>query len=95
MPQPPTGAEPVYHLFVVNHPEVERVKELLGAHRISHGAHYPLAVHQHPAFSGLGRSGEFPIAEAICAQIVSLPMYAELDDEMVDYVSEVLLRLES
>jgi dTDP-4-amino-4,6-dideoxygalactose transaminase len=95
MPQPPEGAEPVYHLFVVNHPEVERVKEVLREHRIGHGAHYPLAVHLHPAFSGLGREGDFPVAEAICRQIVSLPMYAELDDDTVDYVSEVLLRLES
>ncbi len=95
MPQPPKGAEPVYHLFVVNHPEVEKLRELLREHRIGHGAHYPMAVHQHPAFSSLGRNGEFPIAEGICNHIVSLPIFAELDDEMVDYVSEVLLKLES
>jgi len=94
MPQPLEGAEPVYHLFVVNHPEVKRVQAMLGEFNIGHGAHYPLAIHQQPAFEHLGQPGEFPVAERICNQIVSLPMYAELGAEMIDHVCEVLLELE-
>ncbi len=95
MPEPLPEAEPVYHLFVIHHPEVEKVRELLREARIGHGSHYPLAVHEQPAFSHLGKQGEFPVAEDICHHIVSLPMFAELDLVSVDDVCDVLLKLES
>jgi dTDP-3-amino-3,4,6-trideoxy-alpha-D-glucose transaminase len=88
------GAEPVFHLFVVNHPEVSRVKSGLTEAGIGWGEHYPKAVHLHPAFSQLGRAGEFPVAERICANIISLPMFAELEPGMVDRVCEALLALD-
>lgn len=95
MPIPTAGSEPVHHLLVVNHPEVGRAKQQLSEHGIGWGEHYPRAVHLQPAFSRLGSVGEFPIAEAICSNILSLPMYAELEDSMVRRVCEVLLRVES
>ena len=64
--------------FVVDHPEVKKVQALLGENNIGHGAHYPLAVHQQPAFAYLGQPGDFPVAERICNHIISLPMFAEL-----------------
>jgi dTDP-4-amino-4,6-dideoxygalactose transaminase len=95
MPEPLEGAEPVYHLFVVVHPEVEKVHSLLGEHGVGFGAHYPLAVHQQPAFEDLGRPGEFPVAEEICNHITSLPIFAELGEDQVDRVCDVLLKLET
>lgn len=92
LPQPLDGSEPVYHLFVINHPETERVKQLLTENDIQWGMHYPKAVHQQPAFDDLGATGDFPVAESICENIVSLPMYAELEDSAIRRVCEVLLR---
>jgi dTDP-4-amino-4,6-dideoxygalactose transaminase len=94
MPLPPEGSEPVHHLFVINHPECDRVKQLLTDNNIQWGQHYPRAVHLQPAFEHLGSRGEFPFAESICEHIVSLPMYAELEDEAIERVCEVLLRVE-
>ncbi len=90
-PQAVEGAEPVHHLFVVNHPEAPRVKAQLTESGIGWGEHYPRAIHLHPAFAHLGSPGQFPVAEVICANIISLPMYAEMEPEMVDHVCEVLL----
>ncbi len=89
------GTEPVHHLFVINHPEVHRVKMALSENGIGWGEHYPRAVHLQPAFSHLGLEGEFPVAEAICANIVSLPMFAELPSELIDRTCDVLLRVDS
>ena len=94
-PHPLEGSEPVYHLFVINHPEIERVKQLLTDNGIQWGMHYPRAVHLQPAFEHLGRKGQFPVAEAICEHIVSLPMYAELEPAMVQRVCEVLLQVDA
>lgn len=94
-PQPTEGSEPVYHLFVINHPEIERVRRILSENEIQWGMHYPKAVHRQPAFAHLGREGEFPISEQICENIVSLPMYAELEEGMVRRVCEVLLRVDA
>jgi dTDP-4-amino-4,6-dideoxygalactose transaminase len=94
-PQPTDGSEPVYHLFVINHPEIERVRRHLTDNGIQWGMHYPKAVHLQPAFAHLGHAGEFPIAEAICENIVSLPMFAELEESMVRRVCEVLLEVDA
>jgi len=95
LPTPLAESESVYHLFVVNHPEIGRAKQLLSENGIGWGEHYPRAVHLQPAFSALGTAGEFPHAEAICANILSLPMYAELEEAMVRRVCEVLLWADS
>jgi len=95
LPTPLPGSEPVHHLCVVNHPEIGRVKELLTEKGIGWGEHYPQAIHLQPAFASLGSKGDFPVAESICENILSLPMFAELEPEAVRWVCEVLLRVES
>lgn len=94
-PVPMEGSEPVHHLLVVNHPEAPRVRDLLTEHGIQWGLHYPIAVHLQPAFAELGQRGDFPVAESICENIISLPMFAELDEAAVRRVCEVLLKAES
>lgn len=94
-PVPMENTESVYHLFVVNHPEAPRVRDLLTEHGVQWGAHYPLAVHLQPAFASLGQRGDFPIAESICENIISLPMFAELDEASIRRVCDVLLMAEA
>jgi dTDP-4-amino-4,6-dideoxygalactose transaminase len=94
-PVPMEGSEPVYHLFVVKHPESERVRELLTEHGIQWGIHYPVALHLQPAFASLGQRGDFPVAESICDDITSLPMFAELDEAAIRRVCEILLMAEA
>jgi dTDP-4-amino-4,6-dideoxygalactose transaminase len=87
--------EPVHHLFVLNHPEIQRAKQLLSEKEIGWGEHYPRAIHLQAAFSELGGAGDYPVAESICANIVSIPLYAEMEEWMVRRVSEVLLEADS
>jgi dTDP-4-amino-4,6-dideoxygalactose transaminase len=82
------GRRHVYHLYVVRCADRDGLREALQAKGIASGIHYPLPLHLQPAYEHLGyRRGQLPVAEKVTGEIVSLPMYPELDDEMVDAVA--------
>jgi dTDP-4-amino-4,6-dideoxygalactose transaminase len=84
----------VYHLYVVRLPERDHVLAELGKRGIAAGIHYPVPLHLQKAYAHLGLGkGTFPVAERAAAEIISLPMYPELTDEMVDYVAATLKEL--
>lgn len=86
LPAAPPGREHVYHLFVIRTAERDRLLRHLGEYRISAGIHYPRPVHKEPAYEHLGRGADLSQAERAAAQVLSLPMYPELDDQSVDHV---------
>ena len=54
--------------------------------------YYPVPLHLQKAFAGLGfRAGDFPVAEKLCATVLSLPMHTELDEEQQTLIVEKLL----
>lgn len=86
----PTG-EGVYHLYVVRVADRTALRAHLAAREIGTGIHYPVPIHLQQAYADLGyRPGSLPVTEAHTAQIVSLPMYAELTDEQIDTVVEAI-----
>lgn len=85
------GAESVYHLYVVRVPQRDRVRRALQERDIGTGIHYPIPIHLQPTYKQLGyRLGSFPVTEACAEQILSLPMYAELTADAIDYVAVTL-----
>jgi dTDP-4-amino-4,6-dideoxygalactose transaminase len=87
------GRTHVYHLYVVRVPDRDVVMNRLKEQGIGTGVHYPIPLHLQPAYAHLGlKKGAFPVAEKVVAQIVSLPMYAEMTDAMVDEVAGAVLR---
>lgn len=92
MPRVVDGAEAVHHLFPIHVADPEAVGARLAAAKVSFGRHYPIAVHLQPALAFLGLPrGSLPVAEELCEGILSLPMYAEMSEEMVDAVCDALL----
>ncbi len=90
---PPTAAGnlPVWHLYVVRVAQRDRVLDHLGSHGIGAGIHYPTPVHLTDAFSHLGYSrGDFPVAEAMADEILSLPMYPGITEAIIDRVVAAL-----
>ena len=56
---------------------------------ISTSLHYPIPIHLQKAFSYLNYSkGSFPITENISNEILSLPIYPELNEEQIKYVCD-------
>lgn len=84
-------SEHVYHLYIVRVRNREAVQKHLSAAGIATGIHYPFPIHLQPAFEDLGyRRGDFPVAEEYADEILSLPMYPEVQQEQVAYVADVL-----
>ena len=85
------AAQHVFHLYVVRVAERERVRQVLADRGIATGVHYPTPIHHLPAAIGMGRvAGDLRVTEAFADQILSLPMYAELADEQIEYIADSL-----
>lgn len=83
----PQTCEPVYHLFVIRSQKRDALKAHLEKHGIGVGIHYPIPIHLQKAYRDLGyQKGDFPVAEKLSAEVLSLPMYAELTEKQIEEV---------
>ena len=79
----------VYHLYVIKAKDRDNLKEYLEKEGIATGIHYPIPLHLQSAYKYLGlKEGNFPVAEDTAKRILSLPMYPELSEEQIYYISE-------
>jgi len=86
-------AEPVYHLFVVAVEERDALMRHLADCGVESLIHYPVPIHLQRAYLEKGwRQGDFPVAERLAEQILSLPIGPHITDEQVDYVCESIGR---
>jgi dTDP-4-amino-4,6-dideoxygalactose transaminase len=91
LPRASAEAEHVYHLYVVQVPDRERVIAELAERGVGTGIHYPTPIHLQEAYRDLGfRRGSFPVTEAAARRVLSLPMYPELTDDDVRRVADAL-----
>ncbi|MBU1702053.1 MAG: DegT/DnrJ/EryC1/StrS family aminotransferase [Candidatus Eisenbacteria bacterium] len=90
-PRVSPDVEPVFHLYVIRVPRRDAVLAELHQAGIGAGIHYPVPLHLQPAYRHIGmQKGDLPITERVASEIISLPMFAELDEEKVDKVVEAL-----
>ncbi len=69
----------VFHQYVIRTPRRDELKNFLQVHGVMTAIHYPLPVHRQPAFvEALFEPGSLSITEAVCGEILSLPMYPGL-----------------
>lgn len=85
--------EHVYHLYVIEVEDRDRLRAFLGQQGVETGIHYPIPVHRQKAFrDSHPGSREYPVTDALSGRIISLPLYAELDDGQIRYVVEMIAR---
>ena len=78
----------VYHLYVIQLEDREALRDHLVEAGVATGIHYPVPLHLQPAYHHLGyREGRFPVSEALADRIVSLPMYPELSEHIVQDIA--------
>lgn len=83
----------VYHLYVIKAKNRDNLRMHLDNEGIATGIHYPVPLHLQPAYQYLGfKEGDFPVAESIAKEILSLPMYPELSEKQIYYISEKIKR---
>ncbi len=95
LPARRAGATPVYHQYVVRHADRDRLRARLQEKGIGTNIHYPVPVHLQPAYAG-----QFSVdpaglgeTEAAAREVLSLPVYPEMDDTMIGQVIEAVRSL--
>jgi dTDP-4-amino-4,6-dideoxygalactose transaminase len=82
MPSVPEWAKPCWHLFVVRTPRRDEFQSKLTENGIGTLIHYPIPPHLQEAYKCLGyKRGDFPIAEKMSDEVLSLPMGSNLSRE--------------
>lgn len=90
-PFSPAHVDPVYHLYIIRVKKRDELVRYLTDKGIQTGLHYPVPLHMQKAYSHLGYvPRDFPVAFQQAGEILSIPMYPELTDEMVDYVCNTI-----
>jgi dTDP-4-amino-4,6-dideoxygalactose transaminase len=79
-PQQPEWSRSVYHLYVIRVQDREGLQKHLASAKVDTGIHYPIPLHLQKAYENFGyKQGDFPVTEKIAAEILSLPMFPQLD----------------
>lgn len=93
LPHEAPHTKSVYHLYVVRSRYRDLLREYLLQHGVETGIHYPVPAHLQPAYKNLGyRKGSLPITEQYAHEIISLPIYPELSEREIRYVSKLIHR---
>ncbi len=84
LPRGRAGAEHVYHQYVIRSRERDALRRHLRERGIGTLVHYPVPVHLQPAYAASpGEGRRLPHTEKVAGEILSLPIYPELDEESV------------
>jgi dTDP-4-amino-4,6-dideoxygalactose transaminase len=92
LPFEPAWAKAVYHLYVIRVHGRDHLQRHLAEASIGTGIHYPIPLHLQKAYKGLYyKEGDFPVAEKLAREILSLPMYPGLGYEQQNRITERVL----
>lgn len=87
LPQAPVFVDPVWHLFVVQHPQRNKLQKHLTDAGIETLIHYPIPPYLQPAYVGAGYAqGSSPLAERLANDVLSLPIGPHLSSDQADFV---------
>jgi dTDP-4-amino-4,6-dideoxygalactose transaminase len=79
VPYLPDWATSVYHIYVIRTQDREGLQKHLAESKIDTGIHYPVPLHLQQAYANLGyKKGDFPVTERVASEILSMPMYPQL-----------------
>lgn len=91
LPAVPADIVSAWHLYVVRHPQRDLLAKKLEEVGVATMIHYPIPPHLQPAYAELGhKMGDFPIAEAIHREVLSLPMGPGLTLEQAGQVAQAV-----
>ena len=92
-PHEPSWSRAVYHLYVVRTHDRDGMIDHLKKAGIATGIHYPIPLHMQKAYDYMNyRQGDFPVAEKVSSEILSLPMFPQLSAEQQARVVHEMLR---
>jgi dTDP-4-amino-4,6-dideoxygalactose transaminase len=84
-------ARHVYHIYAIRVQNRDALMNALTAQDVGCGIHYPVPIHLQQAYGYMNlKEGAFPVAEKIAAELISLPMFAELTDDQIAFTAETI-----
>jgi dTDP-4-amino-4,6-dideoxygalactose transaminase len=91
LPMVDSRDEVVWHLFVIRSPQRDDLQRRLAAAGVGTVIHYPLSPHLQQACAQLGfAEGDFPVAETLQREVLSLPIWPGMTEEQVEHVVATL-----
>lgn len=89
-----TSVKHVYHVYAIRSSKRDMLVNTLKDNGISAIIHYPIPVHLQKAYAHLGyKIGDFPVAEKVSPEIVSLPMYPHIKETQIKFVAETIRKV--
>jgi len=91
LPLERSGCHHVYHQFTLRSKYRDQIMASLHNQGIASAIYYPVPLHRQEVFAGYGSAGEIlPHAETCTAEVLSLPMFPELKQEEIQFISDVI-----
>jgi dTDP-4-amino-4,6-dideoxygalactose transaminase len=80
---------PVHHIYPLFTSQRDELRKHLHSNGIATGLHYPIPVHLQPGYRHLGyQEGDLPETERACKEVLSLPMFPELEDDTLRRITD-------
>jgi dTDP-4-amino-4,6-dideoxygalactose transaminase len=90
-PRERQAARHVYHIYSVRLSHRDAWHAWLGKQQIHAGVHYPIPIHLQPAYRDLGyTAGDFPVAEMLAREVLSLPLFPEMTAGQIETVAAAI-----
>jgi dTDP-4-amino-4,6-dideoxygalactose transaminase len=89
LPSEPGGFHHIYNQYTIRVSQRDKMRDFLTGKGIPTEIYYPYPLHLQPVFSYLGhRSGDFPVSEQACKEVLALPIYPEMGEARQQQVAE-------
>lgn len=91
LPYVPDYTDPIWHIFIIRTENRYELQKYLKENGIGTLIHYPIPMHLQPAYEDLSFiKGDFPLAEKIADEVLSLPIWYGMKEVEVNYIIEKL-----
>lgn len=88
-----SGNVSIYHQYTITVPHRDELQKYLADNDIGSAVFYPKPLHLQDCFDELGyEEGDMPVAERLCKEVLSLPIYPELPQGEIEYVAGIVLK---
>jgi dTDP-4-amino-4,6-dideoxygalactose transaminase len=84
------NSEPSYHQYSIRTSRRDALAEFLRQRGVSSAIYYPIPLHLQPAYQPLAAGVRLPVAERVAKEIISLPLFPELEDQEIDYITSAV-----
>lgn len=92
-PKIDSGNVSIYHQYTITVSGRDELQKYLADNDIGSAVFYPKPLHLQDCFEQLGyKEGDMPVAERLCKEVLSLPVYPELSRDEIEYVAGTVLK---